>query len=94
MPDYTPGPWMIDLDNHMLSSCIAEVVAIANDDCDGDFSSPKEYADARLIAAAPEMLEALERIEELMDSLAPLRRTDLFNADQQAKAAIAKAKGG
>lgn len=45
------------------------------------------YANALLIAAAPELLEALEKIVNYWDNLHPKDR-------QQARAAIWKAKGG
>jgi hypothetical protein len=57
-------------------------------------------ANARLIAAAPELLEALKVLVNQVNNLAymfdlPLRFKDSFNAGQnQAKRALLKAQGG
>lgn len=63
----TPGPWRVaDIDN-----CYKDVIEDAN----GDYVAlaqaryrDKAEADARLIAAAPELLEALDRLVDLIDS--------------------------
>lgn len=94
---HVPGPWMVDgiarvkgtssLDYPITDQrglCVAHV--IFNED--GGDNREECHADANLIAAAPELLEALELI------LATTSR-ELFEVDalQKAKAAIAKAKG-
>lgn len=97
---YTPGPWALRDDSGMAwgQARIAYALWGANDRCVamlqfGDFSPssdkiPVAQNDARLIAAAPEMLEALERI---------IRNGTTFTLTQfdldAAKAAIRKAKG-
>lgn len=91
---HTPGPWKAEgiakvqnsssLDypiTDQRGACIAHV--IFNED--GGDNREKCHADARLIAAAPDLLESLERVVAIAD-----RNTVEFNA---AKAAIAKAKG-
>jgi hypothetical protein len=58
---HTPGPWIEFADR-------GETVAILPAGRDGticDFSSTVSRADARLIAAAPELLEALAEIVKL-----------------------------
>ena len=94
---FTPGPWKV-LDTQ--TPCIKEVygpsfriscVMWANDLSEADFA--KRNADLALIAAAPELLEALEELLAMCE-----RQTD-FNDDgdgntlSRSKAAIAKARG-
>jgi hypothetical protein len=56
---HTPGPWHVTEDGHIDSSfgAIAEIVGVDNPD---DETLPN----ARLIAAAPDLLEALEGMLE------------------------------
>ena len=80
---HTPGPWIIgnpteihDVDGTRIVMCCQ-----TSDDVTDDASE----ANARLIAAAPELLEALKGVVRVAD-----RATDEFDA---ARAAIAKATG-
>jgi hypothetical protein len=61
---------------------------------DGKFDhwdvSPEDIANAHLIAAAPELLEALN---DLVDCISETRRTSAHDALERAFAAIAKAEG-
>ena len=59
--------------------------------CDWDFRSQEAEANARLIAAAPELLEALRVILDSVD--AHKVRLDIYELEL-ARAAIAKATGG
>lgn len=93
MTKHTKGPWVIDEDfgrNRRGISApfasrpwfkLAKVVVRV----DGE-PSAEGKANLRLIAAAPELLDALEAVVRVAD-----RNTDEFIA---ARAAIAKAKGG
>ena len=66
-------------------------ICIAHIDKNEPSTSPADReANARLIAAAPELLEALERVLKV-DSIA--RPIDAFESFQLAEKAIAKAKG-
>ena len=90
---HTPAPWLIEWnaaqggEGHYItdSKDMAELSRIAavlfHDDADGE-----TRANARLIAAAPDLLEALIGVVKVAD-----RATVEFNA---ARAAIAKAEGG
>jgi hypothetical protein len=90
MSKYTPGPWRPDTD---------EWSVVAGDEADGSFRYVAQEclsADARLIAAAPELLEALERLTNRVDP--GVRGRDhgiksLVDALKAARAAIAKATG-
>ena len=88
----TPGPWRIRSD----SSCSVEgpdgkLITIV---CAG--SVQKDAADARLIAAAPDLLAALEAYISIMKTPCLYGELPVFLREfsDQARAAIAKAKAG
>lgn len=88
MSAHTPGPWKIERASdpgpfhfHYLVDATDKIVA-------STWAPPSESeseANARLIAAAPDLLEALRGVVRVAD-----RKTDEFDA---AHAAIAKATG-
>jgi hypothetical protein len=81
---FTPGPWEKKF-NYLRVQAVAEPkVAICYTDTFG--TSGQGVGNANLIAAAPEMFEALENLVELFSDESP--------AFIQAQDAIAKAKGG
>ena len=87
MSRHTPGPWAIyvnapsDIVIRKMSKDGYELCSIAR--------VSSGYANARLIAAAPELLEALQSVlDNCLDS------EGLCAAHAKARAAIAKAKGG
>lgn len=114
---HTPGPWLctkakhgVDADHYVIASVADDrgdrcliIHAEVGDDGQGD-------ANARLIAAAPELLEALEKRAQVEAAYAQLALSDadpdtrecllqqIEEAEDEAKdvarAAIAKAKGG
>lgn len=93
---HTPGPWEIDVDTRPVEVCTIYGVPPQGEDGQrfiyvrgaiGDWDATEEtnLANAHLIAAAPELLEALKGVLRIAD-----RKTDEFDA---ARAAIAKATG-
>lgn len=96
---HTPGPWSVhwamaqsgDASHIVDGRDMAELSVIAtvhfHDDVEGETK-----ANARLIAAAPDMLEALVKVEALLDAI---KLTDYPVLDELyvVQAAIAKAKG-
>jgi len=62
-------------------------------DHEGRYGPIYREADARLIAAAPELLEALEDLFHLIADAHDGERVFTFNMQRKARAAIAKAKG-
>ena len=91
---HTPGPWMV-VDDHPDKACyyiqdknhldeIATIYRYERNPCD-------TLADARLIAAAPDLLKALEGIAALLEQLGFVSDASLTVG--AARAAIAKAKG-
>ena len=98
---HTPGPWFIDHSmkrfaepGHIAISAanhavLAQVVVRMDDE---DEDSGWLLANAHLIAAAPELLEALQRLSDQCERLrlSGQKETD---AERKARAAIAKATG-
>lgn len=67
---HTPGPWktgLVEEDANVVYSESDRAIAY----CDGDDDSETDDANARLIAAAPELLEALKRAERLIKEALP-----------------------
>lgn len=93
---FTPGPWRIETENETGTPTIS-----IRDGLNQQIATVNPYrlawrdADARLIAAAPEMLEALESLVERCSHLKNLNGVQDIIAKQidDAKAAIAKARG-
>lgn len=97
---HTPGPWFVwegdvyagsptvkqrgRLEGHRAQVCTVE-----------DYEAPKTVAraNARLIAAAPDLLEALEGIVREFDSMVILVSPVIQHLIESSRAAIAKAKG-
>lgn len=89
MNKYTPGPWKTvqKLNGGPAVEPVNEQAHFVI--CHMPFSSKTTWANAKLIAAAPELLEALEGIVDWIS--VHDKAADKYNA---AKTAIAKAKGG
>lgn len=100
---YTPGPWNIgssDLPVSRMSihckghkdSCHSTVALMVSRGVIG-ISHDEEFANARLIAAAPDLLEALRVLLSLHEIRASVT-TDAWNAAMEdARAAVTKAVG-
>jgi hypothetical protein len=96
---HTPGPWIVDYGDtkgHVKSIAVnpdGYTPTVARyDTLVTSISDSEKAANAALIAAAPELLEALEMVESLLIGIA---MTDYPVTDELEKvtAAIAKAKG-
>ena len=83
---HTPGPWIADGTTVMTSDGIYLHVATTH------FLTDRPEANARLIAAAPEMYEALKALVESLDWEAK-RSGTTYAGHEDARAAIAKAEG-
>ncbi len=59
MSKYTPGPWLVDYDCSVIND---EGILIVNPPAWGFEDTVASEANAHLISAAPEMLEALKQI--------------------------------
>lgn len=93
MTQHTPGPWKtfrpygtIYIKARLRGSTIQEVAS-----CGPTETPEQQEANARLIASAPELLEALR---ELLDACKDAKfSSDPFDAIPNARTAIAKATG-
>lgn len=102
---HTKGPWELSHESPkiIMSGSFIDghqgyiVGSVTGNDNSGYFASEEEAkANARLIAAAPELLEALEiAVDKIKSGLILLKCDDEFieKETRQALAAIAKAKG-
>ncbi len=87
--NHTPGPWYVTgrltryVEARIDGGLIQEVAACGPTEADGGYG-PHQEANARLIAAAPDLLEALEMLIEFPNT---------GPATSTARAAIAKATG-
>ncbi|WP_447879789.1 hypothetical protein [Serratia fonticola] len=89
----TPGPWFVTgnmtkyIESSIKNGLIQEIAAVGPTDADGGYGN-QQQANAKLIAAAPELLESLQ---EVMAALTKLG----FDgpAERKAQAAINKAIG-
>lgn len=92
---HTPGPWVLE-DNPTVNgqqvASFEKSGVMAGNRCLQVIVRSNNAADASLIAAAPEMLEALQRLVEIEDGpgMAVIGWCDALDA---ARAAIAKATG-
>jgi hypothetical protein len=89
MTEHTPGPWMSHVDNQSeYTHTITALVRPSTSPIIADIvKHPNSEADARLIAAAPELLEALRNILDALD----LGFHELALSKLNAHEAIAKA---
>jgi hypothetical protein len=90
--NHTQGPW--DYESFALSEEIVSndkvIATVYSRHC----TFPEEMrANARLIAAAPDLLEALQELYHLIDSAHDGERVFTTEMQKKAKAAIAKATG-
>jgi len=95
MSNHTPGPWRYEASTKTIRACPSNYWLATMDSWDGAVNNE---ANARLIAAAPDLLEALEELVSRRESVCAERgeMDRLAGSDgryNRARAAIAKAKG-
>ena len=91
MTAHTPGPWVYERrGDKFVVGKRGEGAFIRID----EFSPEIDEADARLIAAAPDLLEALERAVAEFEQWMPRSLGYEFTHLPKMRAAIAKARGG
>jgi hypothetical protein len=84
---HTPGPWILDERDNSITGADGTTVC---EDGSGAFIAIPNDADARLIAAAPDMLESLKLCRQYMYEHASNTPDNAFD---KLCAAIAKATG-
>jgi hypothetical protein len=93
---HTPGPWLADGEPGGMFMQIdiftADGTAIA-DTCWGPGEDRESRANVRLIAAAPDLLDAAVKAEALLTSLTAQAKSEPGGALKDLRAAIAKAVG-
>jgi hypothetical protein len=93
MTKHTPGPWEFD-DKHSSGFPLLCLYAADNrNPFHGSRSDDEQNANARLIAAAPELLEALRAITDQLERIGDTRYDKDGQYIDAARAAIAKATG-
>ena len=85
---HTPGPWVVSCTGGEILAQDGELLAQLWDKFEEDFMNFE--ANARLIAAAPGLLEACEALVEYVDDKQSM---EVLAAVEWARAAIAKARG-
>lgn len=88
---YTPGPWKHDDTWGLIVSDDGAEIAACHAGRTGDKS--ETLANAALIAAAPEMLEALHEAERLLSEVSTRTGMSFFSVGSLIRAAIEKAEG-
>ena len=84
MSEHTEGPWFTD--GNYIAHQSGDIATL-----DGVRPAEEEEANARLIAAAPELLEALDALLWAAAEKTLKQKEEIW---EQARRAIAKAKGG
>ena len=97
---WTPGPWKWADDRDKTGLIYLTGVLIAEHTDGTPWGDDMDRANAHLIAAAPELYEALEEIRDMLwsrpdisDRLRPLMGFAEEATNQKARAALAKARG-
>ena len=94
---HTPGPWLYDTEDGFIYDCDGRYT-VASPHATKELDLDERDANARLIAAAPELLRALVALEDATecdtpDHLLHDKNGALYPAMRQAQEAIRKAKG-
>lgn len=89
MTQHTPGPWIMEHAQDVVTDTQHRIVAIAYDPQDQRSISEISNANARLICAAPDLLEALKIARRTIMGINP----GAWGVMDKLDSAIAKAEG-
>jgi hypothetical protein len=98
---HTPGPWVIDESRYGKHGPVSMLMVVAEKGgmpgliVNQGSVEPRDYANARLVAAAPELLEAARKIVGIIDSYGCgfYNQQQFIDGETMLRAAIAKAEG-
>ena len=93
---HTPGPWTVDEPHQVFAESVGEYVAITKVEEWNALPPNQVEANARLIAAAPCLLDALQELTQIasvLEATCPGDSRAKENRMDRARAAIAKATG-
>ena len=96
MSKHTPGPWVLENRGYKFIVSKPGDGYITRDVCRMDASTMSAFAqeaNARLIAAAPDLLEALKKIAAIENRMFGSDWEEIDEAREIARAAIAAAEG-
>jgi len=87
---FTPGPWVVKHDKKGLP-----FIGVASDPWTypGTVATVEQEKDARLIAAAPELLEQCKLFEKVLNELVVMGEVDIEERDK-VREILAKVEGG
>ena len=93
---HAPGPWVVEslVDGYDIHAPESGCFVATTSDPEMIWGAVTRKVDAHLIAAAPDLLEALEELFYLIDAAHDGERVFTWEIQRKARAAIAKAKGG
>ena len=96
MSKHTPGPWRTERnENDLMLLGPAGGGELPISEIIGHAASPEALADARLIAAAPDLLAALEQLLHFTTELCEeIKVSKHYPSCELARMTIAQAKGG
>ena len=87
----TPGPWVVnEIGQHWNNKALTHLEITFGEDGECICDTVYQRADANLIAAAPELLEALQYLTHALGYGSSM---DVANGEEMAQAAINKALG-
>jgi len=96
-PKHTPGPWRFSSDGHIVSASTGERVCTPHSTLLGGKVSDQIKdlkRNARLIAAAPELLEALKACLHCFDEMTGRKPAFVEDSIAMGNEAVAKVTGG
>ncbi|WP_236547270.1 hypothetical protein [Enterobacter roggenkampii] len=91
---HTPGPWSVNvIGQHWNNKSLKHIEVTFGQDGECICDTVYNPSDANLIAAAPDLLEALQNATRVLEAGKNVKFPDWIETIQKSKAAISKALG-